>query len=208
MKREDISKHFPEATDEQISALLDINSRDIGKAKGDAAKVQSDLEAANTALKEAQDTIAALEAAKGNAEEIQKKLDEYIAADEKRKADEKAAAERAELMERMDAVLGDRKFFHDRLRDAVADDFCKALQDKANRSKSDKEIFDELTKDQNYFANQNAANVNMPPMGNPRPTDVKDMAGFLKLSYDEQLQYKQAHPVEFKQMLTSQINTN
>ena len=208
MKREDISKHFPEATDEQISALLDINSKDIGKAKGDTAKIQGDLDAANDALKKAQDTIAALEAAKGNAEEIQKKLDEYIAADEKRKADEKAAAERAELMERMDAVLGDRRFTHDRLRDAVADDFSKALQDKANRSKSDKEIFDELTKDQNYFANQNAPTINMPPMGNPSPTDVKDMAGFLKLSYDEQVQYKQAHPTEFKQMLASQMNTN
>ena len=208
MKREDISKQFPDATDEQISALLDINSKDIGKAKGDTAKIQGDLDAANDALKKAQDTIAALEAAKGNAEEIQKKLDEYIAADEKRKADEKAAAERAELMERMDAVLGDRRFTHDRLRDAVADDFSKALQDKANRSKSDKEIFDELTKDQNYFANQNAPTINMPPMGNPRPTDVKDMAGFLKLSYDEQVQYKQAHPTEFKQMLASQMNTN
>ena len=65
MKREDISKLFPNATDEQISALLDINSRDIGKAKGDAGKMQSDLDAANNALKEAQNTIAALEAAKG-----------------------------------------------------------------------------------------------------------------------------------------------
>ena len=33
MTREDIKKHFPEATDAQISALLDINSKDIGKHK-------------------------------------------------------------------------------------------------------------------------------------------------------------------------------
>lgn len=206
MKRDDISKLFPDATDEQISALLDINSKDIGKAKGDAGKIQTDLDAANEALKEAQNTIAALEAAKGDAEALQKQIDEYKAADEKRKADEKAAAERAELMERMDAVLGDRKFTHDRLRDVVFDDFANALNDKANRSKSDKDIFDALTKDQGYFVNQNPAQVNMPPMGDPRPTDVKDMAGFLKLSYDEQLQYKQAHPTEFKQMLETQIN--
>lgn len=207
MKREDISKQFPDATEEQISALLDINSRDIGKAKGDASKNQSDLDAANKALKEAQDTIAALEAAKGDAEALQKQIDEYKAADEKRKADEKAAAERAELMERMDAVLGDRKFAHDRLRDVVAEDFANALKDKANRGKSDKDVFDALTKDQGYFANQNPAQVNMPPMGDPRPTDIKDMAGFLKLSYDEQVQFKQAHPTEFKQMLATQMNT-
>lgn len=206
MKREDISKQFPDATEEQISNLLDINSKDIGKAKGEVTKMQSDLDAANEALKNAQDTIAALEAAKGNAEEIQKKLDEYIAADEKRKADEQAAAERAELMERMDAVLGDRKFAHDRLRDVVAEDFANALKDKANRGKSDKDVFDALTKDQGYFANQNPAQMNMPPMGDPRPTDIKDMTGFLKLSYDEQVQFKQAHPTEFKQMLESQTN--
>lgn len=33
MTREDIRKHFPEATDEQITALLDINSRDAASGK-------------------------------------------------------------------------------------------------------------------------------------------------------------------------------
>ena len=170
MKREDISKHFPDATDEQISALLDINSRDIGKAKGDAAKLQSDLDAANAALKEAQNTITALEAAKGNAEELQKQIDEYKAADDKRKADEKAAAERAELMERMDAVMDGRKFIHDRMRDLVAEDFAAALKDKANRGKADKEVFDAVTLDKGYFASQNPPAPNMPGF-NPRMTD-------------------------------------
>ena len=200
MKREDISKLFPDATDDQISALLDINSRDIGKAKGDAGKAQSDLDAANNALKEAQATIAALEAAKGDAEALQKQIDEYKAADEKRKADEKAAAERTELLGRMDAVLGDRKFAHERLRDVVAEDFAKALKDKANLGKSDKEVFEALTNDQGYFANQNQAQLKMPPMGNPSPTDVKDRESFLKLGFDDQIKFKQEHPIEFKQM--------
>lgn len=162
MKREDISKLFPEATEEQISALLDINSRDIGKAKGDSAKAQSDLDAANAALKEAQNTIAALEAAKGDTEALQKQIDDYKAADEKRKADEKAAAERAELMERMDAVMGGRKFIHDRMRDIVAEDFSAALKDKANRGKADKDVFDAVTLDKGYFAPQNPPAPNMP----------------------------------------------
>ena len=185
MKREDISKHFPEATEEQISALLDINSRDIGKAKGDAAKIQSDLDAANNALKEAQNTITALEAAKGNADELQKQIDEYKAADEKRKADEQAAAERAELMERMDAVLGDRKFIHDRMRDLVADDFSAALKDKANRGKADKEIFDAVTLDKGYFASQNPPAENMggfnPAMNAPDANALSDAEYYAKV---------------------------
>ena len=35
MKREDVTKIFEGATDEQINALLDVNSADIGKAKAD-----------------------------------------------------------------------------------------------------------------------------------------------------------------------------
>ena len=42
MKKEDITKAFPEATEEQINALLEINNADVGKAKkaGDDYKVQ------------------------------------------------------------------------------------------------------------------------------------------------------------------------
>ena len=137
MRKEDINRIFEGATDEQVKALLDINSADItkalGKQKSDGEKVQADLDAANAALAEARATIANLEAAKGDTDKLQKELDEYKAADEKRKADEKAAAERAELMERMDAVLGDKQFIHERMRDIVAEDFKAALADKANR---------------------------------------------------------------------------
>ena len=56
MKREDVSKIFENATDEQINALLDINSADIGKAKSKAEterdNYKSQLETAQDALKE------------------------------------------------------------------------------------------------------------------------------------------------------------
>lgn len=199
MKREDITRILEGVTltDAQIKELLDLNSADIGKALN---KQKDDLTAANDALEKANNTIRDLEKNKGDVDALQKQIDDYKAADEQRKAAEKAAAERAELMERMDAVLGDRKFTHERLRDVVADDFSKALQDKANRGKSDKDVFDALTKDQNYFANQNQPTINMPPMGNPRPTDVKDRDAFLKLGFDDQIKFKQEHPTEFKQM--------
>ena len=56
MKREDISKIFEGATEEQINAVLDINSADIGKAKSkleaERDNYKSQLETAQTALKE------------------------------------------------------------------------------------------------------------------------------------------------------------
>ena len=52
MKREDISKLFPNATDEQINALLDINSADIGKVKKTGDEYKSQLDEVREKLKE------------------------------------------------------------------------------------------------------------------------------------------------------------
>lgn len=200
MKREDITRIFEGATKEQIDQLLDINSADIGKAKGGAEKLQTELDAANEALKKAQETISGLEAAKGDVDKLQKQIDAYKAADEQRVKEAEAAQERAEIMERMNAVLGERKFVHDRMRDLVAEDFKAALADKQWRGKGDKEIFDAITKDQGYFANQNRAQANMPHMGHVEPTKVTDRDSFFKLSFAEQAAFKQEYPTEFNQI--------
>lgn len=56
MKREDITKVFEGATDEQINTLLNINSADIGNAKkkleAERDNYKSQLETAQNALKE------------------------------------------------------------------------------------------------------------------------------------------------------------
>ena len=169
MKREDISKIFEGATDAQISALLDINSRDIGRAKADGEKLQTELTAAQDALKKANDTITQLEAHKGDVEKLQSEIDRYRQADADRAEAERQAAARAELEERFNAVTGDRKFIHEFVRKGVMEDFGKALADRANRGKSDAEVFSALTKDQNYFASQNPAAENMAQFGNVNP---------------------------------------
>lgn len=60
MKREDIKKIFPDATEEQLKGLLDINTADIGRAKGELETVKADLEKANGTLREYETTIADL----------------------------------------------------------------------------------------------------------------------------------------------------
>ena len=90
MKREDIKKFFPDATEEQLKGLLDINTADIGKAKGELETVKANLEKANGTLKEYETTIADLKkSAEGN-EDFKKKFEEL----EQRIADEKAEAEK------------------------------------------------------------------------------------------------------------------
>lgn len=156
MKREDIKKIFPDATEEQLKGLLDINTADIGKAKGELEAVKADLEKANGTLREYETTIADLKkSAEGN-EDFKKKFEELEQriADEKAEAEKKAKeeAEEAEYSNRFKTVVGEQKWRDELTEKAVYAEFKTALQDEANKGKGDKDILAALTQDKEYFA--------------------------------------------------------
>lgn len=168
MKREDIKKIFPDATEEQLKGLLDINTADIGKAKGELETVRAELEKANGTLKEYETTIADLKkSAEGN-EDFKKKFEELEQriADEKAEAEKKAKeeAEEAEYANRFKTVVGEQKWRDALTEKAVYAEFKTALQDEANKGKGDKDILETLTKDRNYWENPNQP-ANMAGMG-------------------------------------------
>lgn len=144
MTREDIKKTFPEATDEQINALLNIHSTDIGKMK--TAK-----ETAENSLKTARETIQNLEKDKQDATALQKTIDDYKAAETKRQEAEKKAAEQAERRGRFDKAHEEaaegRKWLNDYTHDGVFAQFEAALADEANKGKSDVQIYNALVND-------------------------------------------------------------
>ena len=155
MKREDIKKFFPDATEEQLKGLLDINTADIGKAKGELETVRAELEKANSTLKEYETTIADLKkSAEGN-EDFKKKFEdlEQRIADEKAEAEKKAKAEaeEAEYSNRFKTVVGGQKWRDELTEKAVYAEFKTALQDEANKGKGDKDILAALTQDKEYF---------------------------------------------------------
>lgn len=156
MKREDIKKFFPDATEEQLKGLLDINTADIGRAKGELETVKADLEKANGTLKEYETTIADLKkSAEGN-EDFKKKFEELEQriADEKAEAEKKAKeeAEEAEYSNRFKTVVGEQKWRDALTEKAVYAEFKTALQDETNKGKGDKDILAALTQDKEYFA--------------------------------------------------------
>nr|DAR16842.1 MAG TPA: minor structural protein [Caudoviricetes sp.] len=168
MKREDIKKFFPDATEEQLKGLLDINTADIGRAKGELETVRADLEKANGTLKEYETTIADMKkSAEGN-EDFKKKFEELEQriADEKAEAEKKAKAEaeEAEYSNRFKTVVGEQKWRDELTEKAVYAEFKTALQDEANKGKGDKDILETLTKDRNYWENPNQP-ANMAGMG-------------------------------------------
>lgn len=168
MKREDIKKFFPDATEEQLKGLLDINTADIGKAKGELETVKANLEKANGTLKEYETTIADLKKSAECNEDFKKKFEELEQriADEKAEAEKKAKeeAEEAEYSNRFKTVVGEQKWRDELTEKAVYAEFKTALQDEANKGKGDKDILETLTKDRNYWENPNQP-ANMAGMG-------------------------------------------
>lgn len=156
MKREDIKKIFPDATEEQLKGLLDINTADIGKAKGELEAVKADLEKANGTLREYETTIADMKKSTEGNEDFKKKFEELEQriADEKAEAEKKAKeeAEEAEYSNRFKTVVGEQKWRDALTEKAVYAEFKTALQDETNKGKGDKDILAALTQDKEYFA--------------------------------------------------------
>ena len=158
MKREELNRIFEGATREQIDQVMALNGADITREQ---QRVRAELEDATARLTRAGETIRALEESAGDAERLRSEIEAYKWAELKRAEEARKTAERAELMERLDAVLAGRKFVSDRLREPVADDFAAALRDKRNRGRTDAAIFEEMTRDKGYFVSQNPAPENM-----------------------------------------------
>ena len=113
MKRSDITDLFPEATDEQIKKLMDINGADVNG-------VRTQLDAANAALKTAQDAAKAAvsaadyQKAKDRAAELEQELDALKAGNELRE---------------MRAVVAKEKGLPADLLTGGTEDECKAQAD-------------------------------------------------------------------------------
>lgn len=148
MKKEDL-RALGITDEEIIEKIIIMNGSDINSAKGKADEYKAKLDDAGK-------TIAELEKHKGDAEALQKKLDEYKAAEEKRAAEEKKAAEEKAFSDRFDTVSDGRKFLNEYTKKGIAAEFRAALDAAENKGKSDKEILDALVRDrEGLFENPN-----------------------------------------------------
>ena len=93
MKRTDITGLFPEATDEQINALMDINGNDINNAKKGVEELQASLKDAQEKLTSMEGNSAALQEAIDRANGLQSEIDSMKAAETIRLTREEVAKE-------------------------------------------------------------------------------------------------------------------
>lgn len=200
MTRDDIRRAFPEATEEQISLLLNIHSADIGRARGDTSQLRTDLQQAQADLAAARQENAQLQATAGTVQQLQQQVQQYQQQEQQRQQAEQAAQARRQLLARMDAVMNGREFIVDELRELVADRFQAALGEQANVGRSDADVFETLVRDKGYFKSQNpgaGGQGGMPGPANLGGKDDMTREAFLKLSTAEQANYKREHEGNF-----------
>ena len=182
MTRENLKKIIEGITDEQINAVLDINTTDIGKAKreyDDLTKRVGTLEGEKKTL---EDTITDL---KNNAKDGEgyKKLYEDLKGDiEEKERNAQKDREDKDLTAAIEAVFGDREFSSDYVRKGIIADMKAEIAKPDNKGKGYAEIFEGLTKDkEGIFKNPNPP-ANMPGMGKNAPTNIT-REQFAKMGY-------------------------
>ncbi len=156
MTRENLKKIIEGITDEQINAVLDINTTDIGKAKKDYDDLTKRVDTLEGEKKDLEGTITDLKYNAKDGEDY-KKLYENLKGDiEKKEKEEKEAKEKAErdanILNRYNAVAVDKngkplEWTHEAIKTDYLHKFAKALEDSANAGKSDADIFKTLTQD-------------------------------------------------------------
>lgn len=150
MKREDVSKIFEGATDDQINAILDINSKDIGNAKSKSDSLTAQINTLNDQIKQRdadltamRDKLNAAQADAGKLTEAQTALSDLQA---KYAADQKAWDEQKKAQAYEFAVkskAGELKFSSN----AAKNDFIRSAMEKNMQLDGDKILgFDDFTK--------------------------------------------------------------
>ena len=171
MKREEIKALFPDAPDDAIDKVMAIHGADLEKTKAKVTALETELKEKDEAFDNLNKEFETLKTNNANGEEYQSKyeaLKAEIDAKEKQAEADRILKEKAEaIQKRFDACVGDKKFNHPAIQADFLKKFSEALEIEDNKSKSDADIFHELTKDDaTAFANITHMRV---PGGNPLP---------------------------------------
>lgn len=151
MKRDEILKIFPEATDEQLKAVLDLNGADVEKGKAKITALEAEVKEKQKALDDLSAEFNTLKETNASAEDYKTKFEALQKENEEKakqaEADRLAKEKSARIADRFNTVVGDKKFSHEAIKADYLRKFTEALDNTENEGKSDSDILHDLTKD-------------------------------------------------------------
>ena len=174
MKREEIKSIFPEATDEQLKSIMDLNGADVEKAKSKVTALEAELKEKKSDFDKLNGELEALKASNASGEEWKTKYEAIVAENEAKakqaEADRILKEKQENVLNRFNAVVGDKKFSHDAVKADYLKKFGDALENKDFEGKSDADVLHALTKDDaNAFLGVQAVKL-----AGGRPTGVNN----------------------------------
>ena len=199
MKREEVREIFPNATDEEITTILNKFGEELNPLKGRLKDAEAERDTAKSALAESQASSAALQ---GQLDEANAKLTEGMTAEERIAAREKAAEAREREFNLKSNGLDAKEIFVKagcfeegeiaELVEQVTGDDAEQTKARAQR------IVDTVAKQREAVekATRAALLKENPSLGGNggEPGAPATMKDFLALPYEQQLQLKEANP--------------
>ena len=151
----------------------------IASEQSKTAKIQTDLDNANTKIKTYETEITTLKESSKESDDWKSKFEELDAKIKQNEADAKAKAEDEILTNNIITAFGDKKFTSDYVKNGLIADIKSELNKAENKGKGISEIFESLTKDKTgLFENPNKP-ADMPGMGegaNSTPNNLDEMS--------------------------------
>lgn len=197
MKREDVRKIFPEATEEQVDGILNGISEELNPLKKSVRELTGQLESATGTLSAAQASEASL---KAMLQEANAQLEQHMTDEERIAAREKAAADKEREFLLRSAELDAKAIFVGagfseedmevllpRVVGTDAEETKKAAQALVDLDAARRKAVEDATKDALLKGNPK----NLGGGGDGAPGTMKD---FLNLPYEQQLALKRDNP--------------
>lgn len=151
MKREEIKAIFADATDDQLKAVMDLNGKDVEKAKARVEALEAEVKEKKEAYEKLDTEFEALKNANASGEDWKAKFEalqaENVAKEKQAEADRILKEKSENVNNRFNAVVGEKKFSHDAIRELYLKKFSEALESKDFEGQSDSDILHALTKD-------------------------------------------------------------
>ena len=140
MKREEIKTIFPDATDEQLKAVMDLNGTDVEKVKAKVAALEAEANKKKEAFDKLNSEFEALKSANASGEDWKAKFEalqaENVAKEKQAEADRILAEKNADIEKRFTECVGDKKFSHDAIKASYLKKFADALCSESNSDSS------------------------------------------------------------------------
>lgn len=144
MTRDEIRGIIEGISDEQLKKILDINSQDIGRAKGMAAELQKALENAETENAQIREKLSSFESTQCEAEEMKNEIERLQKVIEEAERNQQAEKAEADLAKRFNMAAEGKTFVNKYTQDGLFAEFRSAVSAEENSGKSDAEIYSGL----------------------------------------------------------------